>query len=83
MNKILLIISYFIIFFNFNLSSKESNETLKVGVLAPLSGEYQELGNSLLYSLQLALEEINDEKVFIVPRDTGYKNKDKLKTFIF
>ncbi len=82
MNKILLIISYFIIFFNFNLSSKESNETLKVGVLAPLSGEYQELGNSLLYSLQLALEEINDEKVFIVPRDTGYKNKDKLNEAI-
>ena len=82
MNKILLIISYFIIFFNFNLLSKESSETLKVGVLAPLSGEYQELGNSLLYSLQLALEEINDKKVFIVPRDTGYKNKDKLNDAI-
>ena len=82
MNKILLIISYFIIFFNFNLLSKESSETLKVGVLAPLSGEYQELGNSLLYSLQLALEEINDKKIFIVPRDTGYKNKDKLNDAI-
>ena len=82
MNKILLIISYFIIFFNFNLLSKESSETLKVGVLAPLSGEYQELGNSLLYSLQLALEEINDKKIFIVPRDTGYKNNDKLNDAI-
>ena len=82
MNKILLIISYFIIFFNFNLSGKESSETLKVGVLAPLSGEYKELGNSLLYSLQLALEEINDKKVFIVPRDTGYKNSDKLNDAI-
>ena len=82
MNKILLIISYFIIFFNFNLLGKESSETLKVGVLAPLSGEYKELGNSLLYSLQLALEEINDKKVFIVPRDTGYKNSDKLNDAI-
>ena len=33
---------------------------LKIGLLAPLSGEYKELGNSFLYSLQLALEELND-----------------------
>ena len=51
---------------------------LKVGLLAPLSGEYKELGNSLLYSLQLALEEIDDENIFIIPRDTGYKDKVKL-----
>ena len=30
----------------------------------PMTGTYSELGNSLLYSLQLALEEINDENSF-------------------
>ena len=55
---------------------------LKVGLLAPLTGEYADLGNSLLYSLQLALEEIGDEKVFIIPRDAGFNEKDKLNLAI-
>ena len=64
--------------FNSNLLSDENNNSLKVGLLAPLSGPYNEIGNSLLYSLQLALEEINDENVVIVPRDSGFNNKEKL-----
>jgi hypothetical protein len=39
---------------------------LKLDYLLPLSGPYSEIGNSLLYSLQLALEEINDKNVVIV-----------------
>ena len=46
----------------------DENKILKVGLLAPLTGQYEELGNSLLYSLQLALSEIDDENVFIIPR---------------
>ena len=75
--KLLLIISYIIIFFNSNVSSEENNNFLKIGLLAPLSGEYRELGESLLYSLQLALNEINDKKVLIIPRDTGSNNPEK------
>ena len=40
-----------------------------------MSGDYKELGNSLLYSLQLALNEIGDEDVFIIPQDTGSNDK--------
>ena len=36
------------------------------------------LGNSLLYSLQLALNEINDKNVYIIPQDSGSNNKKKL-----
>ena len=35
-----------------------------------------------LLSLQLALEEINDKNVIIVPRDTGFNNKEKLSSAI-
>ena len=77
-NKFILSLVYIIFFFNFNLLSEENNKTLKVGLLAPLSGTYSELGNSLLQSLQLALDEINDKDVFIVPRDSGFNNKKKL-----
>ncbi len=80
--KFFLSIFYIIFLFNSNLLSNENNKTLKVGLLAPLSGPYSEIGNSLLYSLQLALEEINDKNVVIVPRDTGFKNEEKLKSAI-
>ena len=80
--KIVLLLFYILFVFNSNLLSDENNKSLKVGLLAPLSGPYGEIGNSLLYSLQLALEEINDENVIIVPRDSGYKNKEKLSSAI-
>ena len=83
MKKIIIIISsYLIIFFNTNLLSSDKDEILKVGLLAPLSGEYKELGNSLLYSLQLALDEIGDDNVFIIPRDSGFNDKEKLNNAI-
>ncbi len=81
-NKFFLIITYILIFFNSYLYSDENDNTLKIGLLAPLSGEYKNLGNSILYSLQLALNEIDDKKVIIIPRDSGSDNKDKLKTAI-
>ena len=71
------IITYTVLFFNSNLYGDQNNQTLKVGLLAPLTGEYKDLGNSLLYSLQLALEEINDKNVIIIPRDSGFQNKKK------
>ena len=77
-NKFITIITYILIFFNSNLLSNENNNILKVGLLAPLSGEYKELGDSLLYSLQLALDEIDNKNVHIIPRDSGSNDKKKL-----
>ena len=80
--KIILSLIYIIFFFNSIVLSEENKKNLKIGLLAPLSGSYSELGNSILYSLQLALEEINNENVFIVPRDSGFNDKDKLNAAI-
>ena len=75
-SKVVLLLFYIIFIFNSNLFSSDNNNTLKVGLLAPLSGPYSQIGNSLLYSLQLALEEIDDENVIIVPRDSGFNNEE-------
>ena len=80
--KFVLFLFYIIFLFNTNLLSNDNNKILRVGLLAPLSGPYSEIGNSLLYSLQLALEEINDNNVLIVPRDSGFKDKEKLNKAI-
>ena len=75
--KYFLIIFYIIFLVNSNLLSEENNK-LKVGLLAPLSGPYSEIGNSLLNSLQLALEEIGDKDVIVIPRDSGFNDKEKI-----
>ena len=80
--KIFTIITYLLIFFNSNLFSNENNNVLKIGLLAPLAGEYEELGKSLLYSLQLALEEIDDKNVLIIPRDSGFNDTKKLNNAV-
>ena len=74
-------ISSLILFFNTNLLGEES-EKLKIGLLAPFSGEYENLGNSLLLSSQLALNEIGDKNIIIVPRDSGSDDKKKLNESI-
>ncbi len=81
--KFITIFTYLIlIFLNTNLFCNEKEKTLKIGLLAPFSGEYKSLGYSLMYSLQLALAEINDKNVYIIPRDTGSDNKNKLNIAI-
>ena len=74
--------TFFLLIFNFNLYADENNKSIRIGLLAPLTGSYSDLGNSLLYSLQLALEEINDENLIIVPRDSGFNEKEKLNKAI-
>ena len=74
--------TFFLLIFNFNLYADDNNKSIRIGLLAPLTGTYSELGNSLLYSLQLALEEINDENVIIIPRDSGFNEKEKLNKAI-
>ena len=81
-SKIFLLLFYILFAFNSNLFSDENNRTLKVGLLAPLSGPFSEIGNSLLHSLQLALEEINDKNVIIIPKDSGFKNEEKINSAI-
>ena len=81
-SKFFLLTFYILIIFNSNLFGNENDKGLKVGLLAPLSGPYSEIGNSLLYSLQLALEEVNDKNLIIVPRDSGFNNKEKLHSAI-
>ena len=77
-----IISTFFLLILNFNLYADEDNKSIRIGLLAPLTGTYSELGNSLLYSLQLALEEINDENVIIIPRDSGFNEKEKLNKAI-
>ncbi len=76
---IITFLSYIFLLFNSNLVA---DEKLRVGLLAPFSGEYKSLGESLLLSTQLALDEINNKNIIIIPRDSGSNNKERLNIAI-
>jgi len=79
---IITFLSYIFILFNCNLTADENNKKLRIGLLAPFSGEYKNLGESLLLSTQLALAELENENIIIIPRDSGTNDKDKLNLAI-
>ena len=56
----------------------KTKNLLRVGLLAPFSGEYRDMGQSIMLSLQLAMDEINDDNIKIFPRDSGFNNPEKL-----
>ena len=44
-------------------------DKIKIGLVVPLSGENKELGETVLNSVRLAINDINDDNIQIVPRD--------------
>lgn len=46
-------------------------QTVKIAVLLPLSGQNAALGRSLLNAAEMAMFDVADEKLELVPRDTG------------
>ena len=53
-----------------NIFHSLADEKIKIGLVVPLSGEYKEVGNSILKSARLAINKIDDLRMEIVPRDT-------------
>ena len=71
------ILTYLLFTINSNAFIKSSNENitenekiLKIGVLLPLSGEFQDTGQSFLKAIQLALFDTGNENIKIYPKDS-------------
>ena len=72
-----LILTYLLFTINSNAINQNSNENvtenekiLKIGVLLPLSGKFQNIGQSFLKAIQLAMYEIGNKKIIIYPKDS-------------
>ena len=55
---------------------KQDKNILKIGVLLPLSGKFQNIGESFLKSIQLALFEVGNENIKIYPKDNKANAQD-------
>ena len=69
--KILLKIIILLIFFPLiDLQKIYAEEKINIGLLIPLSGEQKEIGKSILQSVRLAINKIDNSNIQIIPKDT-------------
>ena len=55
---------------NLNENNLQNEKQLKIGILLPLSGNFQDIGESFLKAIQLALHDISNENIKIYPKDS-------------
>ena len=71
MNKFFKILFSIFLLLLFETSISYSEETkIKIGVLAPLSGENASLGKQIMNSIRMALIDIENNNIEIYPKDT-------------
>ena len=71
------IIILLIFIWPFNLQKLQAQEEIKIGLLVPLSGKQSDIGKSIMQSVRLAINKIDNPNIKILPKDT--KN-DPVKT---
>ena len=79
MKKIIQFIIITLIGLIVNIHQVLAEEKIKIGLIVPLSGQYKEIGNSILKASRLAINKINNSKLIIIPRDTKSDPKTTLK----
>ena len=64
------IIIFFFTIFIFNVPNILANEKIKIGLLVPLTGEDSQIGKSIIKSIRLAINKIDNPLIEIIPKDT-------------
>ena len=77
----IILTAIFIYLFNHQITIA-NDKKIKIGLLIPLSGEYKELGQLIIKSTKMALEDIGTNKIEIHPRDTSVDPNKTLQSAI-
>jgi len=71
MIKITQIILFLTLIFSLSLEKAFTEEKIKIGLLVPLTGKNSEIGQSIIRSTRLAINQINNLSIEIIPKDSG------------
>ncbi|NMN67264.1 amino acid/amide ABC transporter substrate-binding protein (HAAT family) [Candidatus Pelagibacter ubique] len=71
MKKITKIILSLILTFSVCTDKIIASEEIKIGLLVPLTGQNSNIGQSIVKSVRLAINKINNQSIKIIPRDSG------------
>ena len=81
MSKFIKIILLVILNFSLLLSfSTKASEKIQIGLMVPLTGPDKELGQSIIKAVRLAVKDINNNSIEIIPKDTASKANKALKS---
>jgi len=64
------IIIFFCFFYNLNSNQLIAEEKIKIGLLVPLSGQESNIGKSIMQSIRMAINKIDNSNIEIIPKDT-------------
>ena len=73
------IIIFICIVFTINIEKLHAEEKVKIGLLIPLTGQHSEIGKSIIKSVRLAINKIDNSLLEILPRDTASNPEITLK----
>ena len=79
MKKIIKIILLLALTFLVSIEDILASETIKIGLLVPLTGKNAEIGKSIIKSTRLAINKINNSSIEIIPKDTKSNPKGALR----
>ena len=79
MKKIIKIILLLTLTFSLSTAEIIASEKIKIGLLVPLTGKNSEIGQSIVKSVRLAINKINNLSIQIVPKDTRSNPESTLK----
>jgi hypothetical protein len=67
-------IKFFLLSFlllNLTIAANSKNQSLRIGAILPLTGDYQELGNKILKTFELTIFELSNVDVTLIPFDNN------------
>ena len=83
MNKIFkIILIFFLCIFSPSRIANADEDKIKIGLLIPISGDNKNLGRLIIKSTRMALQDINNEKIEIYPKDTASSPEQTLQSAI-
>ena len=81
MNKLIKIIFLNILIFPLLFSNlATASKKLKIGILIPMTGPNKDLGQSIIKAVRLAVKDIDNNLIEIIPKDTASKPNKTLKS---
>ena len=81
MKKIIKIILFTLLNFSLLfLTTAQSTEKIKVGLLVPMTGSNKDLGQSIIKAVRLAVKDIDSNFIEIIPKDTATRPNQTLKS---
>ena len=58
----------------------KASEKIKIGLMVPMTGSNKELGQSIIKAVRLAVKDIDNNSIEIIPKDTASKANKALKS---